>query len=88
MPKRNKKAKNCAVIIIFNNSTQFYWLKEITLYKKRPRTKQTVYKIAKSLTPGRFLYFFIHYHFASEKQETYMLNDNKFTVYFHINLNF
>ena len=86
--KRNKKPTNCAVIIIFNNSTQFYWLKELTLYKKRPRTKQIVYKIAKSSAAGRLLYFFIHYHFASEKQETYMLNDNKFTVYFHIKLNF
>ena len=79
---------NCAVIIIFNNSTQFYWLKELTLYKKGPKTKQIVYKIAKSSAAGCLFYFFIHYHLASEKQETYMLNDNKFTVYFHIKLNF
>ena len=35
-----------------------------------------------------FVVFFIHYHFASKKQETYMLNDNKLTVYFHIKLDF
>ena len=85
---RNKKPTNCAVIVIFNNPTQFYWLKELTLYKKRLRTKQIVYKIAKSSPAGRLLYFLIHYHFASEKQEKYMPNENKFTGYFHIKLNF
>ena len=86
--KRNKKPRNCAVITIYINPTQFYWLKELTLHKKRPRKKQIVSKITKSLAVGCLLYFFLYYHFASEKQEKYMLNDNKFTVYFHIKLDF
>ena len=45
--KKNKKSTSCAVIVICNNSTQFYWLKELALYKKRPRRKQIVYGIAK-----------------------------------------
>ena len=52
------------------------------------KNKGTSLQNSKSSAAGRLLYFFIHYHFASEKQETYMLNDNKFTVYFHIKLNF
>ena len=70
--RKHKKPTHCTAVIISNNSSQFYWLKELTIYKETSKKKVNSWQIQK-FQP--FAIFSIPYHFASKKTRN-MLNHN------------